>query len=370
MKNGTSIRNTFCIRLRFLLSLTLCLFFANFAISQTTYNNEIKQVAISLYNSFDKIQKRSGGLSFNDTSRMKWNNLPIGLRARAGTSIGNMTDEQRKFLHRILSVSFSSQGYLKATSIMHLDDLLNKYTDSIFYKKEINETTYNFLKSLLWSHKNYYFAFFGEPSNSIWGYKLEGHHLSINFTFVNDKLSVTPFFIGTDPAEYPISEYAGWRVLGQEEDLGIKLISLLSTVQQKKAIMSTAVPRDIITAAESGKRLVDNWGILGAEMNNNQKAVLQYIIREFVFNLEYDKATIEYDKIVKAGIDKIYFGWIGEIDEKKPHYYVLNGPTFIIEFDNNGGPRNIPNHIHSIWREKGNEFGEDVLKKHFQMEKH
>lgn len=357
-------------RIRFILSSIFILFFVLAANSQTTYDNEIKQFAVSLYNSFDKIQKRSAALSFNDTSRMKWNNLPVGLRARAGTSIGNMTDDQRKLIHRILSVSLSSQGYLKATSIMHLDDLLNRYYDSLFYKKEISDTTYNFVRSLLWSHKNYYFAFFGQPTDSVWGYKLEGHHLSVNFTFVNDKLSVTPFFVGTDPAEYPNSEYAGWRVLGQEEDLGIKLIHLLTPAQQKKATMSTAVPKDIITAAESGKRLVDNWGILGTEMTTNQKAVLQYIIREFVFNMEYDKAVIEYEKIVKAGIDKIYFGWIGEYDEKKPHYYVLNGPTFIIEFDNNGGPRNSANHIHAIWREKGNEYGEDVLKKHYQMEKH
>lgn len=357
-------------KFRFFLFSIFFLRIAFSGISQTAYNNVIKQYAVSLYNSFDKMQNISGRLNFNDTARLKWNNLPVGLRPRAGTSIGNMTDEQRKLLHRILSVSLSSQGYLKATSIMHLDDLLNRYYDTLFYKKEINDTTYAFIRSLLWSHKNYYFAFFGQPADSIWGYKLEGHHLSVNFTFVNEKLSVTPFFIGTDPAEYPNSEYAGWRVLGQEEDLGIKLIHLLTPAQQKKATMSTAVPQDIITAAESGKRLVDNWGVLGAEMNNNQKAVLQYIIREFVFNLEYEKAVIEYDKILKAGIGKIYFGWIGEYDEKKPHYYVLNGPTFIIEFDNNGGPRNSANHIHAIWREKGNEYGEDVLKKHYLLEKH
>lgn len=134
--------------------------------------------------------------------------------------------------------------------------------------------------------------------------------------------------------------------------------------------MSTAVPGDIITAAESGKRLVDDWGIRGSEMTKQQQAVLQYIIREFVFNMEYEKAVAEYDKIIKAGIDKIYFGWIGQYDEKVPHYYVLNGPTFLIEFDNNGGPRKSANHIHAIWREKGNEYGEDVLKNHYLMEKH
>jgi hypothetical protein len=338
--------------------------------SQIAYNNEIKQFAVALYNSYDNLQKHAGVLPFTDTARLKWNNLPVGLRARVGTSIGNMTEDQRKLVHRILSASLSSQGYLKATSIMHLDDLLNRYYDSMYFKKEIPDTTYTFIKSLLWSHKNYYFAFFGLPTDSTWGYKLEGHHLSVNFTFVKDKLSVTPFFIGTDPAEYPSSEYAGWRVLGQEEDLGIKLIQSLSATQQKKAIMSTAVPQDIITAAESGKRLVDNWGIVGSEMTAAQKFLLQYIIREFVFNMEYEKATVEYDKIIKAGIDKIYFGWIGETDEKKPHYYVLNGPTFLIEFDNNGGPRRAANHIHAIWREKGNEYGEDVLKKHYLEEKH
>ena len=360
MKNRTSAF--------FLLLSLLCITIT--AGAQSEYINEIKQYAISLNNSFDKIQKRNSNLDFTDTSRLKWNNLPVGLRARVGISIGNMTDDQRKLVHRILSASLSSQGYLKATGIMHLDELINRFYDSLYYKKELPDSDYTFVKSLLWSPRNYYFAFFGKPGDAQWGYKLEGHHLSINFSFVNDKLSVTPFFIGTDPAEYLNSEYAGWRVLGQEEDLGLKLINSFSVAQQKKTIMSGEAPGDIITGAESGKRLVDNWGIKGAELDTRQKAILQYIIREFVFNMEYDKAMTEYDKIVKAGIDNIYFGWIGGLEEKQPHYFVLNGPTFLIEFDNNGGPRKSANHIHAIWREKGNEYGEDVLKKHYQSEKH
>jgi hypothetical protein len=281
-----------------------------------------------------------------------------------------MTDAQRKLVHRILSASLSSQGYLKATGIMHLDELINRFYDSLYYKKELPDSSYTFVKSLLWSPRNYFFALFGQPGDAQWGYKLEGHHLSINFTFVGDKLSVTPFFIGTDPAEYLNSEYAGWRVLGQEEDLGIKLINSFTEAQLKKAIMSGEAPGDIITGAESGKRLIDYWGIKGTELDKSQKSILLYIIREFVFNMEYDKAVIEYEKIVKAGIDNIYFGWIGGLKEKEAHYFVLNGPTFLIEFDNNGGPRKSANHIHAIWREKGNEYGEDVLKKHYQSEKH
>ncbi len=338
--------------------------------AQTDYYDEISHYSDSLYRSLDKLQKRIAGLSFGDTARLKWNNLPVGLRARAGLSIGNMTIDQRKLVHRILSASLSSQGYLKATSIMHLDDLLNRYYDSLYYKKQIPDSAYHFVHALLWTHRNYFFAFFGEPGDSIWGYKLEGHHLSINFTFTGHHISVTPFFIGTDPAEYPNTEYAGWRVLGQEEDLGIKFIHMLGAQQKKEATMSTDVPGDIITAAESGRRLVEYWGIKGDQLTPPQKRVLEYMIREFVYNMEYEKATAEYEKIVKAGIDSVYFGWIGEYVEGRPHYYIINGPTFLIEFDNNGGPARSANHIHTIWREKGNEYGEDVLRQHYLSEKH
>lgn len=337
--------------------------------SQTIYNNEVKQASVTFINTLNPLQKKAALLSFDDTARIKWNNLPVGLRARAGISVGNMTDEQRKLFHRILSVALSSQGYLKATGIMHLDNLLNIHYDSLYQQKEINDTVHHFLQSLQWSHRNFYLAFFGNPIDATWGFKVEGHHLSINFTFVDNKLSVTPFFIGTDPAEYSMGEYAGWRVLGQEEDLGIKLIQSLSKKQQQTAIISNEVPEDIFTGAESGKRLLPYQGITAADMTRDQKSILQYIIREFVFNMEYEKAVVEYDKIIKAGIDKIFFGWIGPLEESKAHYYVLNGPTFLIEFDNHGR-RGTGIHIHAIWREKVNEFGEDVLKEHYLKNKH
>ena len=338
--------------------------------AQPGYPEEIRYYADSLYHSFTKTQKISGQLSFTDTARVKWNNLPVGLRARAGVSIGNMDNRQRRLLHRLLSASLSSQGYLKATGILHLDNLINGFYDSLFLQKELDAKTYEFVKTLQWSHRNYYLAFFGNPGDRQWGYKLEGHHLSVNFTFTGDQLSVTPFFIGTDPAEFMLSEYAGWRVLGQEEDLGIRLIQRLSPAQRAKATQSGEAPEDIITGAESGKRLIDYWGIRGSELTAEQKDLLEQLIREFVFNMEYDKAVIEYEKIRKAGIDQVWFGWIGPYEEKKQHYYVINGPSFLIEFDNSGGPRNGANHIHAIWREKGNEYGEDILKQHYQKEKH
>ncbi len=352
----------------------LCLLFSvatiNRSSAQGDYPAEIRKAATEFVRTLDKMHRAAAMLSISDSFRTTWNNLPIGLRPRSGISVGNMTDEQRLLFHRLLSTSLSSQGYLKATSIMQLDNLLDRFYDTLYYRKELPDSVHQFVKTLLWSTKNYYLSFFGDPGDSIWGYKVEGHHLSVNFTFHKKNISVTPMFVGTDPAEYMTTEYAGLRVLGQEEDLGIKLISLLTPAQKKKAVMDTAVPGDIITAAESGKRLVNYWGLRAAEMNARQKAILQYMIREFVYNLEYDKAEMEYNKILKAGVDKIYFGWIGSDKEKEAHYYILNGPTFLIEFDNNGGPRKSANHIHAIWREKGNEYGDDVLRKHYLSEKH
>lgn len=338
--------------------------------AQSAYSTEIRKASAAFIETLTPLQKRSALLSFDDTARVQWNNLPVGLRARSGISIGDMTEPQRKLLHRMLSVSLSSQGYLKATGVMHLDNLLNMFVDTAYYRKEINDDLRKVLIDLKWTHRNYYLAFFGTTSGKNWGFKVEGHHLSVNYTFTGDSVSVTPWFIGTDPAEMSVTEYAGWRVLGQEEDLGLALIHMLTPAQQKKATMQAEVPGDIITAAESGKRLVDYWGIKGSELTKEQKALLQYIIREYVYNMEYEKANIEYAKILKAGIDNIYFGWIGPYEENKAHYFIVNGPTFIIEFDNAGGPRREGNHIHTIWREKGNEYGEDVLKKHYLQGKH
>ena len=142
-----------------------CFFESHTAIAQDKYFKEISASCSTFLSTLSPIQSKSALLSFGDTARIQWNNLPVGLRARAGISIGHMTEEQRKLLHRILSVSLSSQGYLKATSIFHLDNLLNEMYDSFLYAKTIDSSMHKMVKGLQWGHRNFYLAFFGKPGD-------------------------------------------------------------------------------------------------------------------------------------------------------------------------------------------------------------
>jgi hypothetical protein len=249
---------------------------------------------------------------------------------------------------------------------MHLDNILNLVIERSFQQGKLNEQTFKRLQDLKWSLDNFFISVWGTPQQQTpWAFKLEGHHLTINITVHQDRFAVTPFFVGTDPAQVPLTSYAGWRVLSKEEDYAFRLINSLSAGQKAKATISTKVPADIITNPQSSQRLTGYQGLAAKEFNKNQKKLLQQLIQEFTHNLEHDKAHQEYAKIVKAGFNKIYFGWIGSYVKGKPYYYVIHGPTFLIELDNANA-----NHIHAIWRETGNDFGEDLLKNHYSGHKH
>ncbi len=194
---------------------------------------------------------------------------------------------------------------------------------------------------------------------------MEGHHLSINLTVEKEKFAVTPMFLGTDPAKVPSTNYAGWRVLSKEEDYAFLLLHSFTDAQKAKATVSREVPKDIITNPSGSQRITGYQGIQAKSFNENQKVILKFLLDEFLHNLEHEKAHQEYKKIIDAGMDKIYFAWIGSYEKDKPYYYIIHGPTFLIELDNANA-----NHIHAIWREKGNDFGEDLLKGHYAEHKH
>jgi len=333
--------------------------------------DEIYSQTVDFMNSLSPDELQAASYPMDDTLRTKWTNLPAGLAQRPGIRYGDLSAESRIKFHHLLITLLSSQGYLKTTSIMQLDDILNESYELAYQYEEIDDKLIKELRALKWNYENYYLSIWGKPEPSgDWGLKFEGHHISLNLTVAGDNFSLTPLFLGTDPAEVHTTKYAGLRVLSKEEDYGFRLINALSEEQKSIATLNMEVPEDIITNPSNKNRLVDYSGIKADQLTKEQKKLLENLIMEYVNNLEHEKAHAYADKIYNSGIDNIYFAWIGSYEPQKKHYYIINGPDFLIEYDNVGFFKNDGNHIHSIWREKGNDFGEDLLKLHYQKHKH
>jgi hypothetical protein len=365
-KQGVKPVRTLPIKVIFL-SFVLCF---SVGVSHSQTSEDITKVVNHFLSELNEDELDKVSFSFGDTLRTKWTNLPVGLAQRPGLQYGSLSEKSKIAFHHILTTLFSSQGYLKSTSIMNLDDILNVVYETAFTRGLIDKETLQEVKDLQWSLGNYFVSLWGKPNDiEPWGLKFEGHHISINLTVDRDKYSLTPMFLGTDPAEVSTTKYAGLRVLSKEEDYGLLLINSLSKEQKAVATLSQEVPGDIITNPSASQRIDDFYGIKASRMTDKQKYILTLLIKEFVNNLEHEKANEYFTKIEKSGIDDIYFAWIGSYARKKPHYYVIHGRDFIIEYDNVGWLKD-GNHIHSIWREKDNDFGEDILKNHYKTHRH
>ena len=331
---------------------------------------DMVQVTNNFLESLSADEKSSVLFSMDDSLRTHWTNLPIGLAPRRGLRYGDLSEVSKEKFHKILSTIFSSQGYLKTFAIMQVDDILHEIFEIAYERKEINDSNIEFIRKLDWDYGNYFVAILGNPGmEEAWGFKFEGHHISINLTVTKDSFSMTPLFFGSDPAVVQVTQYAGLRPLSKEEDYGFWFVNILDEAQKAKATLSQEVPKDILTNPERPQWYDDFMGIKGSELRPEQQKVLHYLIEEYMNNMEKEKAE-EYLAILHArGMDEVYFAWIGSFEPMKAHYYMIHSPDFIIEYDNVGFLDNA-NHIHSIFREKGNDFGEDILRKHLMEHKH
>ncbi|MRS64515.1 DUF3500 domain-containing protein [Larkinella terrae] len=343
--------------------LLLCGFLAQGGFAQST--RTLVDAVTNFLNTLSAGELQKTQYAFTDSLRHKWTNLPVGMVPRPGIQYGSLSDKSRLAFHRVLSAMLSSQGYLKTTSIMQLDDILNTLYQQAFDKGEIDQKTLTMTQNLKWAHGNYYISVWGKPQASDpWGLNFGGHHMALSLTADGQHVSMSPYFVGTDPSEVKSGKYAGFRVLSKEEDFGFMLINALTDKQKAVAVLKQAVPKDIITSPQANQRITSYYGIAAKQFDESQKALLTLLIQEYTHNFEHQKAHQLFDKIMKSGIDKIYFAWVGSLENNKPHYYIVNGPDFLIEYDNVGF-QNDGNHIHAILREKGSDFGEDILKLHY-----
>jgi len=323
---------------------------------------EIRQAAVAFLEGLSPELRKQVMFKLDDKERRAWSNLPATIFKREGVSFKEMSPAQRKLAHQLLQSTLSSQGYLKTTGIMHLDEILK----SLAEKRRPNNTP-------MFGHDLYWLGIFGDPAkDSSWGWQLDGHHLALNITVVGDEVSVRPAFMGSDPARLPEGTYSGWMVQGAEDEKGRRLFASLNEQQRAKAIIDNVAPRDVITGPTRGDQLKTPTGLPASDLNIAQRRLLVSLIDEYVHNYEHHIAHIQMARILKSGLKDIFFAWAGT-GEGKPYYYRIHGPTVIIEFDNHyppGRDSGSVNHIHTVFREPGNDYGEDLLRKHLLESPH
>lgn len=290
---------------------------------------------------------------FQDDQRASFHYIPM---ARPGPTFHDFNTQQKKAALALLRASLSQSGYGKATGVMELEKIL--------YQLE-NQTNEEPPANAYRDPLNYHFLVFGQPAgNAPWGWKIEGHHVSFSFTAATGSIvSSTPAFLGTNPAVVSTGPQKGKEILKDETELGFKLVNALSPAQLAKARFSETAPREIMTGNQRKVQALEPLGISRKALNPGQQKILDALINTFLGNFEADFEVAFRAKIEKAGWDNIAFAWAGALEPGKGHYYRIQNPAFLVEYDNT---QNNANHVHTVVRDLTNDFGEDHLKAHYQ----
>ena len=305
--------------------------------------------ANSFLSVLDTPKRAKARVAFNSGERLNWGFVP---RDRKGVSIKEMSSEERRAALALLKSSLSAGGFTKADAILHLEEVLFASSGSRIRDPEL-----------------YYFTVFGEPSKQgAWGWRYEGHHVSLNWTVVDGKLvASTPQFLGANPADARDGPQKGRRALAAEEDLGRALVkSINAGPGGAQAILSKNAPDDILTGSSRQAAIQENSGIPYGKLTEEQQGLLLSLIREYASVQPSAEAQARSAR-VKAELASVKFAWMGGLEKGQGHYYRIQGFTFLIEYDNT---QDHANHIHSVWREFKGDWGGDLLAEHYRTAPH
>lgn len=306
--------------------------------------------ATTLVGSLTAEQKSKATFAFDDPHRTKWYFTPQQDKTRNSTRKGlrydHMTDVQRKTVHELLKEGLSQSGYGQAITIMGLETLL----------AELEGGKGAMVRNPQW----YFVSIFGEPSNTgAWGWRFEGHHLSVNFTLdKGEVVSATPLLFAANPAEVRTGFQKGLRTLPEAEDAAQRLIASLTADQKKTA--KRAEQFSEIKEGQPDAAVGPPVGLPAAKLSADQKKTLRALYEGYAHRLPAEVAQRELQKVADAGEEKVHFAYcIEEQKPGKPYSYRVQGPTFVVEFLNvqADSSKNPANHIHSAWRRLPIDFG-------------
>jgi hypothetical protein len=297
-------------------------------------------------------QRQQATFQFDSAERLRWHFVPQF--ERNGLQLKAMTDAQRKLAQDLLKTGLSDRGYTTYSQIMQLENILKAA------EKGSGPTR---------DPEGYRFSVFGTPSpKGTWGWRVEFHHISLRFDVVNGTaISSTPSFAGANPAEVKDGPQKGQRTLGLLEDTARTLVTGLDAAQRKTAIFSDVALNDIVTENANDINPLSPAGLKASAMTAAQRDQLMKILDSYAGLMAADIAADRMTKIKIAGVDNITFAWAGSLERGQKHYYRVQGPTFLIEFDNT---QNDANHVHSVWRDFRGDFGRDLLREHLRTSLH
>jgi hypothetical protein len=303
--------------------------------------------ATAWLSALSEAERRRGVFPFADKERFNWGYVP---RSREGLPFREMSAAARAAAHELMKTSLGTAGYDKAVNVIRLEGVLRQL-----------ET----FGALSRDPESYFVSVFGMPGSAApWGWRLEGHHLSLNFTIVPGKsIAVTPAFLGANPAEVRSGALKGLRTLGREQDLGRALAQSMDAGQRRRMVIADRSLGDIVSGPGRSERLRETAGIPAADLTAAQREQLRHLVEEYARNVRADVADDELRRVRDAGFERLHFAWAGPVEPGHAHYYRIHGPTVLIEFDNT---QNDANHIHSVWRDPARDFGADLLRAHYE----
>ncbi len=293
-------------------------------------------------------QRQQTSFTFDDKERLNWHYIP---RPRNGLPVKQLEGDAFKAAFGLIRAGLSEVGYDQALNVMSLEEVLYLLEGGAREERRAKRDP-----------QKYYLSIFGTPSETgTWGWRLEGHHVSLNYTIKEGKVaSSTPEFFGANPGTIDAGVGRQIRVLGPEEDIARSILKLCNDEQKKLAWIDTKAPDDLRTGGATGTNPVAAQpetaapvGLPASKMSNDQKKLLAELLSEYLKNMPSDVERERRTAIEKGGLDNIHFAWWGDADQHQRHYYRVQGPTFLIEYNNT---QNNANHVHSMWRNLGGDF--------------
>lgn len=302
----------------------------------------MRAAATALLRTVDGPLREQVNLPFADDAMRRW--IEYRPQPRPGVSLADLSPRGRKLTHRLLATALSPHAFAQAMTIVSLEEVLDRQEAGRRGRHSLD----------------YWVVVFGDPDGGDpWGWRFEGHHLSVTMTLVGDQVYPTPVFLGANPARVTYAGRTVARPLAPEDDLGYALLDAMGPAARAEAIVADTAPPDIRTSVRpSADPVIVPTGVRSGVLGPGARAVLDQLVAVYLDRLPADLARAEAARLTGA---ELHFAWEGAPHAAAGHYYRVQGPDLLIEYDNTA---HDANHAHTVLRRPLSDFGGDVLGAH------